>query len=86
MCWAGCCWCCCCCRIDGARALEIAAKEGHAVVGWTLLCYGAQVLPDWAVHGEPHPYYDGLVQVLPPPPLTHEMLVCNAIQSETVPW
>lgn len=78
--------CCACCRADTARALEIAADQGYAVVGWTLLCYGAQALPDWAVE-DVVPLIVGSVNIVSPTPsLTHEMLVCNAVQCQQQPW
>lgn len=75
---------CCRCRTDGPRALEIAADKGYAIVGWTLMCYGAQALPSWAVSGRPHPLDVGAAKT--PSSLTHEMLMCNAVQCQEHPW
>lgn len=70
-----------CRRPDGARALEIAADAGHPTVGWALLCYGAQALPQWKVSGRQQ-------QLLldAPTHLRHELLVFHAIQCEHHPW
>jgi hypothetical protein len=41
------------CRVDGSRALELAAVKGFARVGWTLLCHGALAVPEWMRKGQP---------------------------------
>jgi hypothetical protein len=57
---------------------------GYVTVGWTLLCYGAQALPSWAVSGRPHPLASAAAKA--PASLTHELLVCNTVKWRLHAW
>lgn len=78
------------CRVDGARALELAASKGFARVGYTLMCHGALAVPDWLRRGEPR-CPDGTHIPFTALPKTQvatasEMLVCDAVRCADAPW
>jgi hypothetical protein len=77
-------------RSDGARALDVAAAQGHCRLGCALLCHGALAVPEWMMRGEPrlpHGVHVPLSSLAPEvAPFAAEMLVCNAVQCTDTPW
>jgi hypothetical protein len=78
------------CRADGARALEVAAGHAFSRVGWTLMSHGALAVPQWMSKGEPrlpdgtHLAFESIK--VEQACFATEMLVCQAAQSNALPW
>jgi hypothetical protein len=71
---------------DGLRPLEFAASWKFARVGWTLLCHGAQAVPQWMRRGEPPPARPKDEDEGSEGPLGPQKLVFLAVKSGDAPW